>query len=96
MQFPHCDARVLHAPGDCQFCDGHEDWQQLRETWGINFTGQYDPTKLLCPAEQHRRLTTIDKWGGNVASPHPHDPSEQRVRAVIEEATHLLRRLRPS
>lgn len=39
MQFPHCDARVLHAPGECEYCDRHADWQELRQAWGIAFTG---------------------------------------------------------
>jgi hypothetical protein len=38
-RFPHCDQRVLHAPGECEFCDGNPDWQALREAWGISFTG---------------------------------------------------------
>lgn len=40
MQFPHCDQRVLHAKGRCEFCDRHPDWQKLREAWGIAFTGE--------------------------------------------------------
>lgn len=39
MQFPHCDARVLHAPGECGYCDACPVWQQLRIAWGIAFTG---------------------------------------------------------
>ncbi len=35
----HCDARVLHAPGECQYCDLHPEWQELRKAWGIAFTG---------------------------------------------------------
>jgi hypothetical protein len=38
-QFPHCDQRVLHAPGECEYCDRHPDWQALRKAWGIAFTG---------------------------------------------------------
>lgn len=26
-QMPHCDAYVLHAPGVCEYCDRHPDWQ---------------------------------------------------------------------
>lgn len=90
-QFPHCDSSVLHAPGECEYCDGHEDWQVLRHMWGINFTGHRDPTKQICPAEARRELTTINAWQGNVA--------ETPVSAAdIEEATSrlldLLERLR--
>lgn len=38
-RFPHCDQRVLHAPGECEFCDMHSEWQELRKAWGISFTG---------------------------------------------------------
>lgn len=37
--FPHCDQRILHAPGECEYCNDHPDWQALREAWGIAFTG---------------------------------------------------------
>lgn len=38
-RFPHCDQRVLHAPGECEFCDMNPMWQELRKAWGIAFTG---------------------------------------------------------
>lgn len=38
--FPHCDQRVLHAPGECEFCDACPEWQALRKAWGIAFTGK--------------------------------------------------------
>lgn len=68
--FPHCDQRVLHAPGECEFCDQHRDWQELRAAWGIAFTG-YEPetNELPDPATQMRSLDVINRWGGNVARP---------------------------
>ena len=45
-QFPHCDQRILHAPSECEFCDGHPEWQELRKAWGIAFTG-YRPRITL-------------------------------------------------
>lgn len=38
-RFPHCDQRVLHAPGECEFCDQCPEWQELRAAWGIAYTG---------------------------------------------------------
>jgi hypothetical protein len=39
-QFPHCDAKVLHAPSDgCVYCNAHAEWQELRKYWGIAYTG---------------------------------------------------------
>lgn len=69
-QFPHCDARVLHAPGECEFCDMHPEWQALRVSWGIAFTG-YEPegSELPDPATHARGLDNVHRWYGN--TPHP-------------------------
>jgi hypothetical protein len=66
-QYPHCDQRILHAPGECEYCDKHPEWQGLRLGWGIAFTG-YEPegNELPCPA-MHARGATINSWGGNIA-----------------------------
>ena len=64
---PHCDSNVLHAPGQCEYCDERPDLQEFRLLHGINFTGQFDPSKLLCPAEAKRDLHIIERWGGNIA-----------------------------
>lgn len=72
-QFPHCDQRILHAPGECEYCDKHPEWQELRKMWGIAFTG-HTPTEeqyakqLPCPADFNRG-ENHQKWGGNVAKP---------------------------
>lgn len=69
QQFPHCDQRVLHAPGECRYCDMHPEWQALRMAWGISFTG-YEPDgkELPCPAT-HARGDGVNRWHGNVAQP---------------------------
>lgn len=67
-QFPHCDARVLHAPGECTFCDDCPMWQELREAWGINFTGHNRGGLFPCPADYWRPSGTDSDhrlWGGN-------------------------------
>jgi hypothetical protein len=69
VQFPHCDSSVLHAPGECRFCDGHRDWQAYREGARINFTGHADEGKAPCPSEHFRPAETRDRWPGNVAAP---------------------------
>lgn len=68
-QFPHCDQRILHAPKECEHCDGHPEWQELRVAWGVAFTG-YEPegTELPCPADSARG-NNHTKWGGNIAKP---------------------------
>lgn len=67
-QFPHCDQRILHAPGECTFCDEHPEWQALRLNWGIAFTGwepDLDKKELPCPAS-HARGETGRAWIGNI------------------------------
>lgn len=73
--FPHCDQRILHAPGECSYCDTYDDWQELRRLWGIAFTG-HEPVEdehskqLPCPADYNRPPDSPSdhrQWGGNVA-----------------------------
>jgi hypothetical protein len=75
--FPHCDQRILHAPGECEYCDRHPGWQGLRNAWGIAFTG-HEPVvsdhraELPCPADFNRPPTGEGpdhrRWAGNVAT----------------------------
>ena len=64
--YPHCDSAVLHAPGECIYCDRYPDSQNQRIESHVNFTGHYDTDKSICPSELSRPLDTINKWGGNV------------------------------
>lgn len=66
---PHCDSSVLHAPGECQFCDKCPDWQEYREVARINFTGHSDPDFAPCPSEFFRPGEVRDRWPGNVPAP---------------------------
>lgn len=66
---PHCDARILHAPGECEHCDMYPDWQLCRERWGIAFTG-HEPRsdQHPCPADVARPPGSASDhrtWGGN-------------------------------
>jgi hypothetical protein len=65
-QFPHCDPRILHTPGECKYCDEHPDWQELRVVWNVNFTGGKDPKLTQCPADLARG-DSHKSWIGNVA-----------------------------
>ena len=70
VQFPHCDMAVLHAPLECQFCDMHKDWQQLRIYWGIAFTGHpAKPGQSACPSDYKRGLGGAHVWSGNIPRP---------------------------
>lgn len=67
--FPHCDSRILHAPGECRFCDQDPHAQTLRQAWGIAFTGHPAPDGgLPCPAD-HARGDGHKAWGGNRPAP---------------------------
>lgn len=69
--FPHCDQRILHAPGECEYCDAHPEWQELREAWGIAYTGyQPEGKELPCPADNARPGGLCEQWTGNKARPN--------------------------
>lgn len=89
-KFPHCDALVLHAPGECEYCDLHTDMQQLRLVWGINFTGQYEAGKYLCPSEEGRSIDIINRWYGNRPKPPPRIPTPEEVEQARSEIERML------
>lgn len=79
---PHCDSSVLHAPGECEFCDEYPDFQHYRVVARINFSGHYDRNKAPCPSTFFRPEATIDKWGGNVAT----NPDDTELWEKFREA----------
>lgn len=71
---PHCDQAILHAPGECQYCDRHPDWQALRQLWGIAFTGHQPRImqgwhEIACPSDINRPGAAADRWPGNQCDP---------------------------
>lgn len=77
-QFPHCDSRVLHAPGECRYCDAHPEWQELRKAWGIAFTGK-TPVGIARPVlygndgRRHRYEVVVDRDEWTAPLPCPAD-----------------------
>lgn len=67
--FPHCDARILHKPGTCIYCDKYPNRQQDRVDSNINFSNENDPNKLPCPSTYLRSAEIRDRWGGNRPQP---------------------------
>lgn len=64
----HCDSRVLHKLGACEFCDRYPDRQCARVQSAVMFTDD-DPKKkvgwLLCPSVQARGASSVNSWPGN-------------------------------
>jgi hypothetical protein len=89
--FPHCDELVLHAPGECKYCDDCPAAQQKRIKDGVNFTGHYDAAKKPCPAEERRDLKTINRWYGNRPEPLDLKPiSAHEFTAAPQTTAHGL------
>jgi len=73
IQFPHCDALILHSPGKCEYCDRHPDWQALRSAQGIAFSDTTDEeirdhNLVPCPSTYRRPADLRDRWPGNRAT----------------------------
>jgi hypothetical protein len=66
--FAHCDSSLLHAPGECKYCDAYPLRQRQRVVTGVNFTGHDDPGKQPCPADASRPPGSASdhrRWAGN-------------------------------
>lgn len=64
---PHCDSAILHAPGECVYCDRYPEWQAHRKAARIAFTGHPPRVgEVLCPSEVRRSFEALNRWGGNV------------------------------
>jgi len=73
IPYPHPDPLVLHRPSSCWVCDLYPQEQVFRSLLGINYTGEYDPTKLSCPAEKRRTLADINTQYNNTARTRQED-----------------------
>lgn len=81
VSYPHCDPRVLHQPGECEYCDMHPEWQAERIQNKVLFTsdpgnaslieeflktGKLEGEFIPCPG-MLARGDNIKIWGGNRA-----------------------------
>lgn len=63
---PHCDQRVLHAPGKCSVCDEYAPAAQAaRKYRKVSFTGESALDCTPCPADFARGLGAAHVWHGN-------------------------------
>lgn len=83
MRFPHCDSRILHRAGECEYCDAHPEWQALRVAWGIAFTGHVPAVegdrcgKLLGKDAVTGKPSVCMQAAGHTDTPHlPMEPHE--------------------
>lgn len=77
----HCDQRVLHEPGLCEYCDEYPEAQAKRVELGVNFTSLNDPNLLPCPADKARPVTNLYSWAGN----HPSGPNvPEELKEALE------------
>ena len=63
-QFPHCDARILHLPEECEYCAKATELQEERERLEVSNSGHQN-RKWPCPVERARSLKGAHKWHGN-------------------------------
>lgn len=75
----HCDQRILHFVGLCQWCDMYPEAQAKRVELGVNFTSCHDPDLLPCPADRARDTVGMMTWGGNQPK-GPGVPEDKRPR----------------
>ncbi len=82
---PHCDQAVLHAPGECVYCDKHPEWQDVRLMWGIAFTG-HEPVadEVACPSDMRRGVGGAHDWDGNRPAAVSH-LDDERLRVPRDE-----------
>lgn len=81
----HCDQRVLHSPGYCQYCDMYPEAQQKRVELGYDFTNDKPGTREhSCPAIQTRGWDNLNGWGGNQPV-GPGVPEDDQVELINME-----------
>jgi len=83
---PHCDSSILHKPGECKYCDEYADWQEMRTTQRINFTGHFDKDKAPCPSHYFRDPEIAELWGGNM----PTSMVDEAQREVMLKTYNIL------
>ena len=66
--FPHCDARILHAPEDCSTCalDEMKHLHEEREQLEVSYSGKANRS-YPCPVDKARSAKNYNKWWGNAA-----------------------------
>ena len=94
-RFPHCDSTILHSKkSGCVYCNKHPDWQELREVWHMNFTGEdileKDGIQMLpCPSTLSRPINKVHAWHGNVPTTQEDIDNQKKEWAEWTEKMHI-------
>jgi hypothetical protein len=80
-EYPHCDQRVLHSPGQCTYCDMYPAKQQSRIEQKVNFTGQAFEGLSPCPADLARGIGQAHGWVGNRPKIEPSEIAKPKHEA---------------
>ena len=89
LQPPHCDMRVLHAPGVCRYCDDPrlDEWRKYRTKKKILYTGELPRDGwTMCPAQAERGMDSLNRWPGNEPADAIYDEARKRETEALKEA----------
>jgi hypothetical protein len=63
---PHCDSRVIHAPGECEFCDKYGREQQRNRIFlkvaFTNYTPEGMENEIWITTEEFKRLMNLETF----------------------------------
>lgn len=62
--YPHCDARILHLPHECDYCGMCDELQEERARLNVSNTGVAN-RQWPCPADRARSQKDYHAWDGN-------------------------------
>lgn len=70
---PHCNQDVIHAPGECYYCDKVPELQRIRQASGTPFTPNesngWSGNVAVKAGERHQHLGVPYVVGGEEAHP---------------------------
>ncbi len=61
--YPHCDPRIIHSRGVCNFCDKEPLLQGIRQGLSLKFTDQLEAGEPLLPWEDRSRESAEEYLG---------------------------------
>jgi hypothetical protein len=97
IMYPHRDSRVLHAPGECEYCDLHPELQEARLRGRIAFSGHPAPDNgFPCPADaavEAGERGDYNRWPGNTPEGYTWTWPVEAITVTEEDVIEIRRRL---